>query len=407
MASGQQSSRWLNRTVLGAGVASAFGDCSYETTTVILPGFLAALGVPAAALGTIEGAAEALASVTRMFAGYAADKLGHRRTLVILGYALTPIGQGIIAMSAAASLILLGRLLSWFGKGLRGPLRDAIVTQATSADERGRALGFHRAMDTVGAVLGPLLGVAVLGWARTHASHTATGPFRLVLWLTLIPGVLAALTFWVLVRDSGDPSNPKLRFFSMFRALPIRFVRYLRAVGLFGIGDFSHSMLILAATQLLTPTHGVVQAAQIGGLLYVWRNAVQALTSYPVGALADRFGATRLLMMGYALGVVTAMSAALAFVLETHDIVVLAVLFFVAGVYVAVQESLEPVVTAEFVESSTLGTSYGALGAVNGVTKFVSNAALGAVWTAISPSFAFSVAAAIMLLGTGALWRLR
>lgn len=157
---------WLNRTVLGAGVTSALGDFCYETTTVILPGFLAVLGLPAALLGLIEGVADAVASFTKMVSGYVADRLGHRKRLVLIGYALTPAGQALFALAAGWPLLLLGRIVSWFGKGLRGPLRDAIVTQAVTPETRGRAFGFHRATDTLGAVAGPLLGVALLGWAQ-------------------------------------------------------------------------------------------------------------------------------------------------------------------------------------------------------------------------------------------------
>ena len=142
--------RWLNPTVAGAGITSALGDFCYETTTVILPGFLAVLGVPAAALGLIEGAADAVASFTKMIAGHVADKLGHRKALVLVGYALTPVGQALIALAAGWPLLLIGRLLSWFGKGLRGPLRDAIVVQAVSEETRGRAFGFHRAEERRG-----------------------------------------------------------------------------------------------------------------------------------------------------------------------------------------------------------------------------------------------------------------
>ena len=150
---------WMNRTVAGAGITSALGDFCYETTTVILPGFLAVLSIPAAALGLIEGIADAVASFTKMVSGYIADKLGHRELLVLVGYGLAPVGQALIALALGWPLILLGRVLSWFGKGLRGPLRDAIVIQAVHPTTRGRAFGFHRAADTVGAVLGPLLGV--------------------------------------------------------------------------------------------------------------------------------------------------------------------------------------------------------------------------------------------------------
>jgi MFS family permease len=148
---------WLNRTVTGAGLTSALGDFCYETTTVILPGFLAVLGIPASALGFIEGIADAVASFTKMLSGHIADRFGHRKLLVLVGYGLTPVGQVLIALAVGWPLLLLGRVVLWFGKGLRGPLRDAIVTQAVTPQMRGRAFVFHRATDTIGAVLGPLL----------------------------------------------------------------------------------------------------------------------------------------------------------------------------------------------------------------------------------------------------------
>lgn len=397
---------WLNRTVAGAGITSALGDFCYETTTVILPGFLAVLGVPAAALGLIEGTADAVASFTKMMSGYVADKLGHRKMLVLVGYALTPIGQVLIALAVGWPLLLVGRLVSWLGKGLRGPLRDAIVIQAVSPETRGRAFGFHRAADTVGAVVGPLLGVAVLGWAQTlHWGDTAS-PFRLVLWLSVIPGTLAVLAFLTLVNDPQQSSNPGLRFLGALRELPVRFKRYLGAVGLFGLGDFSHSLLILAATQLLAPSMGVVRAAQIAGLLYVGRNIVQVLASYPIGAWADRIGSLPLLVAGYTLGSVTAVLTALAFWIGAASLPLLTAIFLIAGLYVAVQEALESTVTADMVASDTLATSYGALGTVNGAAKFLSSAIVGTTWTVMSPVLGFGLAGAVMLGGAIALKRL-
>jgi MFS family permease len=398
---------WLNRTVAGAGITSALGDFCYETTTVILPGFLAVLGIPAAVLGIIEGVADAVASFTKMVSGYIADKLGHRKLLVLFGYGLTPVGQALIALAAAWPLLLVGRLVSWFGKGLRGPLRDAIVIQAVNSETRGRAFGFHRAADTIGAVLGPLLGVALLGWAQGLNWDVPSGPFRFVLWISVIPGVLAVLAFLTLVKDPEFSPNPALKFFGSLRGLPTRFKRYLGAVGVFGIGDFSHSLLILAATTLLTTSLGVVQAAQAAGLLYVWRNLVQVAVSYPVGVAADRLGHLAVLIAGYVLGALTAVLTALAFWFGVDSIALLAGIFFTAGLYVAVQEALESTVTAEMVEPNTLATSYGALGAVNGAAKFVSSATVGVVWTAVSPVLGFGMAAAMMVAGTVALVRVK
>jgi MFS family permease len=335
----EKPKHWLNRTVVGAGITSALGDFCYETTTVILPGFLAVLGIPAAVLGIIEGVADAVANFTKMVSGYIADKLGHRKLLVLLGYGLTPVGQVLIALAVGWPLLLLGRIVSWFGKGLRGPLRDAIVIQAVSTETRGRAFGFHRAMDTIGAVLGPLLGVALLGLAQGWHWQDTAGPFRFVLWLSVIPGVLAIIAFLTLVKDPQHSPNPALKFFSTLRGLPTRFKRYLGAVGLFGIGDFSHSLLILAATTLLTASMGVIHAAQVAGLLYVWRNIVQVVVSYPVGVIADRLGHLPVLVSGYVLGVLTAALTALAFWFGIDSVVLLGGIFFIAGLYIAVQEA--------------------------------------------------------------------
>ena len=403
----QSTKGWLNRTVAGAGITSALGDFCYETTTVILPGFLAVLGIPAAILGLIEGIADAVASFTKMVSGYIADKLGHRKLLVLVGYGLTPLGQALIALAAGWPLILLGRIVSWFGKGLRGPLRDAIVIQAVSPATRGRAFGFHRAADTTGAVLGPLLGVALLGLAQDWHWQDAAGPFRFVLWLSLIPGGLAVLAFLTLVHDPQHSPNPALKFFSSLRGLPVRFKYYLGAVGVFGIGDFSHALLILAATTLLTESLDVVQAAQVAGLLYVWRNVVQVAASYPVGLLADRMGHLPVLSIGYALGTITAMLTALAFRLEIDNMALLACIFFIAGLYMAVQEALEATVAASMVKTDTLTMSLGALGTVNGTTKFISSAMVGLVWTALSPVTAFTVAAGFMFAGTLAITWIR
>jgi MFS family permease len=399
--------RWLNRTVAGASFTSALGDLCYETTTVILPPLLAVLGVPAAFLGIIEGIADATASFTRMFAGFIADKLGHRKLLVTAGYALTPVGQILIALAGGWPLILAGRVVSWFGKGLRGPLRNAIVIQAVDADTRGRAFGFHRAMDSLGAVAGPALGVAILSWTDAWQWTSTADPLRFVIWLSLVPGVLAVIVFATMVRDPAESPNPALRFSSTMRGLPADFRRYLVAVGVFGLGDFSHSLLILAATTALTPTLGVVRAAQIAGLLYVWRNAVEVVASYPVGALADRVGARRVLVAGYVLGVLTALLTALTFVLQVHAIWPLVVVFLLAGLYMTVQDALESTVTAEFTGAATLATSLGALGTVNGVAKLFASSVVGLLWTAVSPAFAFGLAACFMAAGTAVLWRVR
>ena len=262
-------------------------------------------------------------------------------------------------------------------------------------------------MDTVGAIFGPLLGIALLGWAQGFGWDDPAAAFRMVFWLTLIPGLLAVVAFLTLVHDPEHSPNPALKLFTTLTGLPARFKRYLGAVGIFAAGDFSHSLLILAATTLLTPSMGVIQAAQVAGLLYVWRNVVQVVTSYPIGVLADWLGAQRVLVVGYGLGVATAALMAAAFVIDTQSLWFLGLTFFVAGLYVAVQEALEFTVTAGMVAQDTLATSYGALGTVNGAGKLVSSSAVGILWTVASPVVAFGFAAVLMAVGTLALLRVR
>ena len=215
----------------------------------------------------------------------------------------------------------------------------------------------------------------------------------------LIPGVLSVLSFAILVKDEESRPNAALRFWTTLRNLPQDFRRYLAAVGIFGMGDFAPTLLILGATQLLTPQFGVVQAAQVAGLLYVGRNIVQVLASFPIGVLADRFGQRRVLVGGYVLGVATSALMALAFALDLTSLMLLGLIFTLAGLYIAVEEALEATLTASYVGEDIRGISYGALGSVNGIGDFVSSVAVGLLWTMVSPVLGFGLAAFVMALG--------
>ncbi len=399
---------WLNRTVIGASVTSALGDLTYETTNALLPGFLAVLGISAAIFGVIEGVADAISSFSKLGAGFVADKLGHRKTLVVVGYALTALMQVFFALAQGWPLVLIGRIIGWLGRGIRGPLRDAIMAEAVTPQTRGKAFGLHRAADTVGAVLGPLLGVALLTWIQGLGVGDPATAFRVVFWLTLIPGALSVLSFAWLVTDEQRQPNPALRFWAALRDLPRGFRRYLTAVGVFGMGDFAPTLLILAATQLLTPEMGVVRAAEVAGLLYVWRNVVQTGVSFPIGALADRYGHRRLLVIGYALGAGTAALTAIAFAISLNQrLLLLGTIFTLAGLYIAVEEALEATLAAEYVPEANRGVGYGLMGTVNGIGDFLSSVSVGFLWTAISPTLGFGLAATLMGVGTTVMARFR
>jgi MFS family permease len=198
-----------------------------------------------------------------------------------------------------------------------------------------------------------------------------------------------------------------VKFWTSIRALPTNFRRFLVAVGVFGAGDFSPTLLILAATQLLTNSHGAVTAAQIAALLYALRNGFYAAASYPVGALGDRFSRRGILVLGYVLGAIVMVGFVIAFLTNTNSIVWLGVLFALAGVFIAIEDSLEGAMTADLApDESNRGTAYGVMGTVNGVGDFLSSAVVGLLWSA-RPEAGFAYAAVAMLVGAVLMLRVR
>jgi MFS family permease len=179
-------------------------------------------------------------------------------------------------------------------------------------------------------------------------------------------------------------------------------------VGVFGIGDFAHTLLILAATQLLTPAYGVVAAAQMAALFYVVRNVFYAGASYPIGALSDRLGRLGILVLGYVIGALTAAGLVAAFAFSWFHPVYLLGLFCLAGIYIAAEDALEGAMTADLVPAvETRGIAYGVLGTVNGVGDLAASVIVGALWTAVSPAVAFAYAAAAMTVGAVVIARVR
>lgn len=396
-----ETSKWLNRNVAGMTLTSFFSDACYEMVLSVLPGFLPLIGVAAAALGWIEGASDAFSSFLKLGAGWYTDRIGHRKRVVVLGYLFTGTGLSLFAWAYAWPVILLGRMVSWFGKGIRGSLRDAMMAESVPPEVRGKAFGFHRAGDTSGAILGPLAGVALLALLPQWFPHSAPDrPFRLIFLLSLIPGLLAPLAFLLIVRETRRAPSPGLKLWSAIRDLPRPYFRFLASVGLFGMGDFSPTLLIFAAATLLGPKYGPVRAAQIAGLLYALRNTIYALGSFPIGALGDRFAKRKLLAAGYAVGGLTAFAMAQVFLRGWGTVPVLAGVFVLAGIFAAAQDTLEGAIPPEYVpEAKKGGTAYGALGAVNGFGDLIASAMVGTLWTVASPATAFGIAAFFMLLG--------
>jgi MFS family permease len=387
---------WLNRNVAGMTVTSFLSDACYEMVLAILPGFLPLIDVTAAALGWMEGASDAFSSFLKLAAGWYSDRIGHRKRMVVAGYLFTGTGLSLFSVAHAWPVILLGRMVSWFGKGVRGSLRDAMLSESVAPEVRGKAFGFHRAGDTLGAIVGPLIGAGLIA-ILPH--QPADYSFRLVFLLSLVPGIAAPIAFALMVREARKQAVPRKSLWGAIGDLPRPYLKFLTSVGVFGLGDFSPTLLVLAAATLLRPYFGAVTAAQFAALLYVLRNMVYAAASYPVGALGDSRAKTKILAAGFAVGAAAAALAAGLFSTDRGSLPLLGLVFALSGVFAAAQDTLEGSIPPEYLSPETRGTGFGMLGAVNGAGDLVSSALVGTVWTVVSPAAAFGTAAAIMLAG--------
>jgi len=389
----KQPPRWLNRTVLGIGLASLLSDWSHEIATTVLPAFLASMGAAAAWLGVIEGVADGLSSFAKMASGFYTDKLQRRKPIAVVGYLVTALGTASFGLATAAWHILISRSLAWLGRGVRTPVRKALLAAAVTRETYGRAFGFERMMDTVGAIVGPATAFVLLA-ALQHN-------YRRVFLLTLIPGVCAAGVIAFLVREKERKPVAHVSFGARLRLLPRPYRKFLVAVGIFGAGDFAPSLLILLATQKLAPELGAARAASVAVGFYVLRNIFYAGFAYLAGWLADRFKKQFVLASGYALAAVMA----LLIVAAPMTIGLLGIIFILSGMYVAIEETLEDSFCAELVGEEQHGMAFGVLATVNGIGDFLSSIIVGALWTAAGTSVAFGYSA--VLFGLGALLVLR
>ena len=382
-------------------LSSFFSDAGHEAATSILPLFLVSIGAPAAALGVIEGVADAVSSFIKLAAGWFSDRIGRRKPIAVLGYTITGLTTGLFALATSWWHVLLIRSAGWFGRGIRGPVRDAMLSESVPPEARGRAFGFHRAGDTLGAVTGPLLALGLLSLLGKYAPAVVT--YRQIFWITLIPGLLSALSFAFLVREKLRPAMHQQGLFLTIKNLPKKFKLFLIGVGIFGAGDFAHSLLTLRAVQMLTPTLGVLQAGRTAIALYTIHNVLYAGMSYPIGALADRIGKRGLLALGYALAAIMGVG----WMVATPSVWMLGLLFALGGTFIAAEDALEGALAADLLPEAVRGTGYGVLATVNGLGDFLSSTVVGLLWTAFNPAVGFAYATILFVSGAIIVYRAR
>ncbi len=389
-----EEGRWLNRTVLSIGLASLFGDISHEMATVVLPVLVGLIGAGPALLGLVEGTADLLSSGAKLGSGMLGDRLRPRRAWGGAMYLVTSLAITSLALIYRPLWLVVARSVAWLARGWRSPLKDALLADDTHPRNYGKAYGFERMGDTIGAVVGPFLAVAVL---------MISGQVRHVFWYSLIPGAMAAglLAFGARERYLTRETT-RTSLWRRWSELAPGFRRWLIAVGLFGAGDFSKTLLILWAlgkSALLEGPGPYPLGALLPLLLYAGYNVVGAVFAYLTGALSDRLGRKWLLVGGYATGV----SAAVILALAPPVLPAMIVVFFLSGVCVGTEEAVEKATGADYLDPHQRTLGFGVLATVNGVGDFVSSALVGAVWAASGAGPAFGLAAALGLAGTALL----
>ena len=384
--------QWLNRNIFAIGLTSFFSDFGHEMATSVLPAFVISLGGSAALLGLIEGLSDASTSGMKIFSGWYSDYTGRRKPLASVGYFLTAIGVGSLAFAISWPFVLLSRVVAWIGRGMRGPPRDALLCDSTTPKHYGRVFGFHRGMDTLGAIAGPVFAVFLI----------KTIEIRSIFFIALIPSLLAFLVILTLVKEKRKPSE-RTSFILSVKNLPRDFRFFLVAVGIFGLGNFADSLLILRATDLLSPAMGIVIAGSLAIVLYAIHNVFYAALSFPIGILADKVGKRTLLAFGYLL---TGISV-IGFIFNVGNLAYLGFFFILAGIAIGITDALERTVAADLLPENLRGTGYGTLATVDGVGDFASSAVVGSLWTAISPLAGFGYSAILTISGAGLLFSTR
>jgi len=382
---GTHSRSRLPRTVLALGAVSFLTDASSEMIFPLLPLLLASLpGAPAAALGVIEGVAEATAAAVKVVSGRLSDRATRRKPLVVAGYAVSSAVRPLVALAAIWPHVLLVRFLDRIGKGVRSAPRDALIAEVTPPNRRGAAYGLHRAMDNAGAVAGPLLAAALLGLLAL--------PLRTVLALSAVPAALALLVLVLGVRETPRPAAAAA---TPVRApdapLPPAFRRAVAAVALFTLSASSDTFLLLKAREV-----GVSAA----GLPLVWAfsNAIRAALGTWGGGLSDRHGRKGVLLAAWTL--YAACYALFAFVKSpTALLVVLAVY----SVHAALSEGAERALVADLVPPESRGRAFGWFHGAVGLAALPASAGFGLLWTLFGSRAAFLSGAGVALLAAGLL----
>lgn len=381
---GKKQSKELGfKNVVRLGYVSLCTDVSTEMILGVLPLFIVReLGATALVLGLIEGVAEAINYFFRVLAGVMTDKIGRRKPLVLLGYGLSSVAKPLFAFANSWGHAFVVRVADRAGKGVRTSPRDALISDSAAKSQAGKAFGLHRSLDQVGAIVGPLLAFVVL---------PVVG-IRGVFWLSFIPAALALVILLFFVVDTRGLAKQKSIFENAREVLNHNFVLLLLILGVFTVGAYNFSFILLKAGSL------GVQEANIP-LVYACLNLATVVLGLPAGMLADRVGKVPILALSYAVFLVTSVAGALL----TGNPLYAFPLAFLFGSYLAISETVQRAMIPDFTKPELKGTAYALYYTLVGVGSLVSNLIFGALWTNMGPATAFQYSIATSAVGIVAL----
>jgi MFS family permease len=381
--------------VRGIGVASFLSDVGHEVPTSLLPSLLTStLGAPASALGLIEGVSDGLAGVARVGGGALADDPSRRRAVAVGGYTTTAVLSSTIGAASSVWQVGLLRAGAWTARGLRVPSRNALLADVVHPSAYGRAYGFERAMDNLGAIFGPLLAIGLVAWVGT----------RTAIALSIVPGLLAAVAIVYAIRHTPRPSRIE-RAPIRLRVRPVLATPGARwlfgGITAFELGNVAATLLILRATELLEPVHGQDRAVTLALVLYLLYNVAATLASPLGGRLSDR----RSPRLALGLGALAFAVSYAGFGFDSGSWMALVPWFVAAGIGIGLAETAQHAAVATTAPEPVRGSAFGLLAGIQSLGNVVASGAAGLLWTLAGPAWAFVVLAGAMSIATVVLWR--
>lgn len=381
----------MSPTVLALSVVSFLNDTSSEIIYPLLPAFLAlTLGASPFAIGLIEGFAESIASILKLFSGYLSDKFGNRKLPVFLGYSLAAVVRPLLAFVTSWPQVLVVRMTDRIGKGIRGAPRDALLASTVAPDKRGLAFGFNRAADHLGAVVGPVLAFLLLTYLAVDPSTPTAREFQQVFLFASVPVALGLFVIVFFVREDKKPvpETETIPIKFSLNAFDSNFKRFLVVVALFTLSNSTDAFLLLRAEQ-----SGVAPAML--PLLWMALHFSKVFSSVIAGDISDRVGRKTMIVAGWV--VYAVVYAGFAFVGSAWQAWVL---FIIYGLYFGLTEGVEKALVADLVEEEKRGTAFGFYSLAYGITVFPASLIFGLVWTTLGAAPAFLMSASISVVAS-------